>query len=148
VSVTDKEPVTPTRYGAGAVTPKHAFPTPVTQDKRNTVTPEKRAPVTPSKSVTDSGPVTVELSQTVTAKKPLRKAKTVTPERVIKVSATKAVIISPRTGEKETVTKDQVGARKRSNYRNIEKRKTKSAKERCKQLGDFYADLEKQMRDA
>lgn len=134
------ESVTENRYGSGQPARNSALPTHITP-----VTPVTQKSVThqPKRAVT---PTVVEWDSPVT-KKPEKKEQPVTDQeyKVVFIDNMKAKI-QDRNGKIETVTLDQVKSRKRSNYGNVKNRKTKAAKERCKQLGDFYADLEKQIK--
>lgn len=142
--------VTEMRYAEAAEKPLSPLPTRVTGVTEEIVTHHKGGALPKSESVTKSEAITVELEPTVTGTKPKKEEKTVTdsPGQIIMVGPTKAVIINPQNGKRETISYEKVGSRKRGNYGNVKNRKSKAAKQRCKELGDFYAELEKQMKDS
>jgi hypothetical protein len=144
------ESVTEMRYGKEPEKPLSPLPTHVTGVTGPTVTDSKGSALRKPEPVTKTEAVTIELEPTVTGTKPKKEEKTVTdsPGQIIMVSPTKAVIINPQNGKRETISYNKVGSRKRGNYGNVKNRKSKAAKARCKEMGDFYADLEKQMKEA
>lgn len=140
--------VTENSYKTPVTEAKHELPTQVTPVTHGSVTHQGGSALLKPESVTNPEAVVVELSPTVMGTKPEKK-KNVTDSglKVIMVGPTKAVITGNK-GEKETVTLQQVGNRKRANFGNIEKRKTQAAKENARRLYEFYRDLEARMKEA